>query len=132
MSDYVREKVLRIPVTAEQEKEILSKYNVGDLWDLEFEIDNFGYGDVGKFQKSPTVGSYIDYVLEYEYGSCCGDFGKSRELSEKEKEKYKHLFSNFYDGFDINKVRLVEFCWYNCCESPDYYNITKDNFYDEI
>ena len=35
---------------------------------------------------------------------------------------------------DMNKVHLVEFCWYNCSEAPDYYSMDKgkDPFYEEV
>lgn len=132
MSDYVKEKVLRIPVSKQDILEITSKYEVDYLWDLEFKINNFDYGEVGKFQVAPTCGDFIDYVLDYEYGADFGDYGKVRELTEHEKEKYKPIFYELWNGLDINKVRLVEFCWYNCCEAPDYYEIKSDKFYDEV
>ena len=132
MSDYVREKVLRIPVSKEQEEEICKKYEVDDIWDLEYEIDNFDYGEVNHFQIAPTVKKFIDYCLEYSYGEDCGEWGRVRELTDKEKEKFEPIFYELYGGLDINKVRLVEFCWYNSSEAPDYYDITKDSFYNEV
>ena len=131
MSDYVREKVLRIPVTKEQEEEICKKYEADNLYELEFKIDNFG-GGVGMFEIAPTIDTFVDYCLEYSYGEDCGDWGKVRELSDKEKAKYGPMFKEIYEGFDADKIRLVEFCWFNCCEAPDYYDITKDKFYDEV
>lgn len=132
MSDYVREKVLRIPVTKEQEREILAKYQVDDIWDLEYKIDNFDYGKVGCFQHAPTIDNFFDYVIDYSCGEDCGDWGKVRDLTDKERQKYGPKFKEIYEGFDPNKIRLVEFCWYNCSEAPDYYDITKDDFYDEV
>lgn len=131
MSDYVKEKVLRIPVSDNDIKEIISKYQVNDLWELKFIVANFDYAEVGKFQVAPTCGNFIDYVLKYDYGSCFGDYGKVRELTENEKHKYQPIFNELWEGFDINKVRLVEFCWYNCCEAPDYYEL-QDDFSDEV
>lgn len=29
-------------------------------------------------------------------------------------------------------IPIVEFCWYNGCEAPDYYDDTKDSFYEKI
>lgn len=132
MSDYVREKVLRIPITEEQEKEILAKYQVDSLWGLEGKISNFRYSTVNCFQHSPTQELFLDYMLEYCYGEDCEEFGRVRDLSDKEKAKYGPLFQELYEGFDLDKIRLVEFCWYNCCEAPDYYDMTKDSFYDEV
>jgi hypothetical protein len=32
----------------------------------------------------------------------------------------------------MDDVRLVEFCWYNCSEAPDYYDEENDDFYKEV
>lgn len=132
MSDYVRQKVLRIPVSEKDKTEILKQYQADNLWQLEFKIDNFGYAEVGKFQHSPTEGEFIDYVLEYNYGKDCGEWGKVRELTDNEKTKYEPIFHKLYEGFDINKIRLVEFCWYGITEAPDYYELKSDDFYSEV
>ena len=122
MSTYVREKVMRIPMDCE--------------YDEMEEIENqnrslFGYGDVGKFQIAPTEESYIDYVLEYEWDAD-GEYGKTRALYPREQEKYRPIWQQILPNIDMSKVRLVEFCWYNCCEAPDYYDDENDDFYKEI
>lgn len=132
MSDYVRQKVLRIPISEKDKTEILKQYQADNLWDLEFKIDNFDYAKVGKFQHSPTVKEFIDYVLEYSYDEDYGEWGKVRELTDNEKTKYEPIFHKLYEGFDINKIRLVEFCWYDCTEAPDYYELKTDEFYNEV
>jgi hypothetical protein len=33
---------------------------------------------------------------------------------------------------EFSAIRLVEFCWYNCCEAPDYYDYDEDDFYEEL
>ena len=142
MSTYVREKVLRIPIEDINYENFINifqkKYPDQDVKDdiayyFEKELpDLFGYGDINKFQFSPTYPrSFIDYVLEYEY-DCDGDYGKVRELYDSEKEKFKSIFQRLYDDVDMNKVRLVEFCWYNGCEAPDYYEFKDDPFYKEL
>lgn len=141
MSTYVREKVLRIPrhrmnfahiVRILEEK--FPKEDVMD--DLEFYIEDalpdlFDYGTVNKFQLSPTEENYIDYVLEYEWDAD-GEYGKTRALYESEKMKYEPIFRQLDPDINMDWVRLVEFCWYNSCEAPDYYDDTRDSFYDEI
>lgn len=121
MSDYCRQKVLRYPVDT-------------DPWEIEKNnIKLFkSLRDLPTFQIAPTVSTFIDYVLEDEYGYGCGDWGKNRELYDTEKEKYKPVFEQIIPDVDMDKVRLVEYCWYNCSEAPDYYDNTNDKFYDEV
>ena len=69
--------------------------------------------------------------LEYDYEGS-GDYGKIRSLYESEKEKYLPVFKQLDPEIDMNNVRLVEFCWYNGTEAPDYYNEVYDDFYKEI
>ena len=141
MSTYVREKVLRIPQDKINLENIINelerKYsneNVRD--DLSFFLeaampDMFGYGDKNKFQMSPTCEPFIDYVLEYEY-DCVGEYGKVRELYESEKEKFRPVFQKIDPDINMDYVRLVEFCWYNGCEAPNYYDPQEDPFYKEL
>ena len=82
----------------------------------------------GNFSRRP----FIDYILEYEYGSDCGDFGKVRELTDSEKLKYMRVFQHLNPSIDMDRVKLVEFCWYNCSEAPDYYDPVDDDFYLEV
>ena len=122
MSTYVREKVLRVPMNCEYYgmEEIEERYR-----------DLFSYGTVGKFQIAPTVSNFIDYVLDKEWDAN-GEWGKTRALYTQEQDKYRPIWQQILPDIDMSKVRLVEFCWYNGCEAPDYYDDTKDSFYDEI
>lgn len=141
MSTYVREKVLRIPRYRLNFAHIVRKLeekfpNEDVMDDLDFYIESalsdlFGYGDVGKFQLSPTDEPFIDYVLDYEFDAD-GEYGKTRALTENEKKKYLPVFQKIDPDINIDFVRLVEFCWYNGCEAPDYYDETKDDFYEEV
>ena len=141
MSTYVREKVLRIPRHkmnfANIVRKLEEKYPDEDVMDdlglyLENVLpDKFGYGDKNKFQMSPTREPFIDYVLEYEY-DCEGDYGKVRELYDSEKEKFRPIFQQLDPDINMDYVRLVEFCWYNGCEAPDYYDPQEDPFYKEL
>ena len=130
MSTYVREKVLRIPV------EKLHWDFVDELDDWEIDIKEkfpglFDYGTKDKFQFAPTEESYVDFVLEREW-DVDGEYGKTRSLTEREKAKYHPVFAQIDPDVDMNFVRLVEFCWYNCSEAPNYYDHMNDSFYDEV
>ena len=141
MSTYVREKVLRIPRYkmnfAHVVRILEEKFPNEDVMDdLNFYIESalpnlFDYATVGKFQIAPTEENYIDYVLEYEWDAD-GEYGKTRALYESEKTKYEPIFRQIDPNIDMNWVRLVEFCWYNGTEVPDYYDDTKDSFYEEV
>lgn len=149
MSTYVREKVLRLPLegfqledfkkTITEQVEAMGGEPVDDVDDdlcyytEKAFPDIFGYGDRGKFQWSPTYPKqFIDFVLEYEY-DCDGEYGKVRELYPSEKAKYLPVFQKLLPGLDnLDDVRLVEFCWYNGCEAPDYYDLKDDPFYKEV
>ena len=137
MSDYDKRKVLRIPISEDDKNAILKKYNIDDIYDLEYIDtleDKFSYGEICNFNIAPTERLFLDYNLETSYGNECGDWGRNRALTDIEREKYAPMFLEIYDGFNPEDIRLVEFCWYNCSEAPDYYDegSTPDNFYDEV
>lgn len=141
MSTYVKEKVLRIPVERVDMsyiKSVLAEKYPNEDYEDDFSFyleqalpDVFDYATVGKFQTSPTERPFFDYVLEYEYDAD-GEYGKIRTLSDREKAKYLPEFQKIDQNVNMDFVRLVEFCWYNGCEAPDYYDETKDPFYDEV
>ena len=133
MSDYVKKKVIRYPI----DKKIFDYYGIEDYeWDI---VEKFKEIDP-KFEEFPNKGEigfdcayndedeenkyYIDYVLSYKYGADCGDFGISQLLTEEQKQKYKPIFEKFIPNIDVNKFRLVLFCYYNGCDCPDYYEVT--------
>ena len=121
MSDYCREKVLRYPINE-------------DPWNIETKYSSLFGGRLPNFQVAPTESNFIDYVLESEYGTSIGDWGRNRELYQEEKDKYRPIFEQIFPNIDMNKVRLVEYCWYNCSEAPDYYDNKngKDGFYEAV
>lgn len=130
MSTYVREKVLRIPVQK------LNWDFLDELDDTEYDLAErfpglFEYGTEKMFSVAPTEEFYIDYVLETEYDAD-GEFGKVRSLYESEKNKYVDKFKQLSPDVNMDDVKLVEFCWYNATEAPDYYDETKDDFYEEV
>lgn len=139
MSTYVREKVLRIPMerlNMSAIKNTLAANHEDYEDDFCFYLESdfptlFSYATEHMFQIAPTEESYIDYVLEYEYDAD-GEYGKTRALSDNEKAKYLPIFQQIDPDVNMDNVRLVEFCWYNCCEAPDYYDDINDPFYDEV
>ena len=133
MSDYCREKALRVPYDKYKSRFLLEISDPDDMnWSLEHAFPNlWGWGDEGKFQFAPTETAYIDYVLDYEYGSE-GDWGKVRELYDSEKTKYAPIFARIIENLDMNDVRLVEYSYWNACDAPDYFDITQDKFYDPV
>lgn len=128
MSSYVKEKVIRLPFEATG---IASKFeNNSDMRD--YLEDNFAAFRDGKFQIAPTESFFVDYVIERERDSCDGEYGKIRELYPSEKIRFGELFRIIFPEANLDALRVVEYCWYNCCEAPDYYDITEDDFYKEI
>lgn len=130
MSDYVRMKVLRVPT---------KKYGIKSSYDLEEEpkfeklFYNYSAGRTTNcFAPAPTETSFLDYILEYDNDASAGDYGRTRALSEREKAKYYPAFREIIPDISMNDVRLVEFCWYDCTEAPDYYDDTDDPFYMEV
>ena len=144
MSTYVREKVLRIPIDKINFDLIKTKVKEKfpdepeDYIEDDFESylesafsDLFDYGTVGKFQMAPTAGAYLDYLL-YKEWDADGEYGKTRAMYESEKIKYLPIFQKIDPNINMDLVRVVEFCWYNGCEAPDYYDETRDSFYEEL
>lgn len=82
------------------------------------------------FTFAPTERRFVDYILEYD-GDSDGEYGKVRELYDSEIERYLDTFRQL-GTIDMYKVHLVEFCWYNATEAPDYYDIEDDPFYDPV
>lgn len=134
MSSYYKMKVLRIPY----EPWAWGWTNLdpdADSWEYverHFSEDVFDpYGrKLHTFTFAPTESAFVDYILEYD-GDSDGDYGKVRELYDSEKDRYRDIFQQL-GTIDMNKVRLVEFCWYNATEAPDYYDIESDPFYDPV
>ena len=139
MSDYVRIKALRIPLDKINMELIYAKLRQEDedfMDDLsgyleKFFPDLFSWRETGKFANSRTETPYIDYILDYEYGAD-GEYGRTRALYDSEKNKYRPVFQKIDPDVNMDLVRLVEFCWYNCTEAPDYYDDINDPFYDEV
>ena len=125
MSYYVQIKAIRIPF-----KETGLE---GSPYDFE-DRETWGYQDVGKFSASPTESPFVDYILERDSDSDCGEYGKVRDLYPNEYLAWEPIFKREMPNCNFSKARLVEFCWYNCSEAPDYYSDDPeaDPFFKEV
>ena len=72
------------------------------------------------FAVAPTVRGFIDYVLS-ERLSREESYGKTRGLTPAERRKYTPVIRELFPRVNMDDVRFVEFCWYDGCEAPDYY-----------
>jgi len=121
MSDYVHKKVVRLPLPNEikgKGKDDVWEYLkdlLGELWDKHFVLE---YTDKGY---------YIDWVYYHTYGEESGDWGNVRLLTEKEFNVIKPYFDKLCVNYKYEDLRLVDYCYYNCCEPPDYYEIKNDD-----
>lgn len=70
---------------------------------------------------------YIDLVLYYSYGEECGDWERASYLSNKEKGFFASYFDKLDITFSTDYLRKVDYCWYNCSEPPDCYNVGDDD-----
>lgn len=129
MSDYVHNKVVRLPFP----KEIISKCNVEDIFDCEPYLKEL-LGDLWDCSKKnhftlecTDKGCYIDWVYYSTYGEESGDFGFVRLLTQKELNVIKPYFDKLGVTYKDEDLRVVNYCYYNCCESPDYYNIENSD-----
>lgn len=134
MSDYQRIKVVRYPVTRGELAQIVKsdEDDLGYLLEKKFP-DLVEYDVPGKFYWGTTYPrTFLDYCVEEEYGADAGEWGKIRELTQNEKRKYGELFRQILPIVNEDDLRVVEYCYYNCSEAPDYYNIEDDPFYKEV
>ena len=71
MSDYCKEKVLRVP---------LDKYGFTFAIDFEQDLEKrdrlkyLSYGGVNSFQIAPTKRLFLDLLLDYDYEVNCGEY----------------------------------------------------------
>ena len=129
MSDYVHKKVVRLPFP----KKILEKYNTKSPYDCEEQVEEL-LGDLMKqgnkngFELEATdKGYYLDWVYYYTYGESSGDFGNSRLLTKKELEVITPYFDKLKVFYKDEDLRVVEYCYYNCSECTDYYDIVTED-----
>ena len=138
MSDYVRKKAVRFKIdnaiVESLEKEIeekdlfespqellLKQYKLPDCFEHklnEFTINN-GY-DFDNHKEN----LFLDYMLDYEYGAS-GDFESVRLLTDNEFNKYRELFSKYFNVVRRDELRLVHYCYYNGVDEPSVWNLEE-------
>lgn len=134
MSDYVHKKAIRLPIT----EPLIRKFGFNDMEDFIEQFDQlvnekcpelYHCGDrIPYFETEATdERSYIDLVLYYSYGEECGDWEKASYLSDKEKDFFAPYFDKLGITFETDDLRKVDYCWYNCSEPPDCYNVDDDD-----
>lgn len=127
MSDYCHRKVIRMKISEEEACKI---FGVDDGWGVSDLLEKT------EFEIAPTSDFFLDYVLSSR-NDAEGDWGKVRTLSASEYSKYEKLFNELF-GYQLrcypDDFRLVEYCWYDCSEAPDYFDESTyhDDFYDEV
>ena len=139
MSDYIRNKAVMYPI----DQDILDRLSLEDAWELAevvgkvyptlftrngnepyFEVEAM---DPGMFK----CNYYLSYVLSHTYGKECSEFGRSRFLNPNEQKKYSEIFEKIISNLDPTKLKYVDYSYYNCSESPDFY-VEGDDFNNEI
>ena len=121
MSARIKMSVLRVPCEC---------VGIDDPWAFSEEHEEFfpAGGPCPHFAVSPTVRGFIDYVLSERI---CREesYGKTRGLTPAEQRKYAPALRALFPQINMEDVRFVEFCWYDGCEAPDYYEGNQDNLY---
>ena len=126
MSEYCHRKAIRMKISAEEACKI---FDAEDGWDIESCLTGTN------FEIAPTTDFFLDYILSFK-NDAEGDWGRTRQLSNTEFTKYSNRFSNLLKGREVkpDELRLVEYCWYDCSEAPDYFDESTyhDDFYEEV
>lgn len=126
MSDYVHKKVIRYPLQG-----LMDKLNVKDPDDCEEELKDKLvnlYGNKYGFEIEITDKNwYLDFVYYNTCGESSGDFGIVRLATENEINLLFPYYSELFSEININKIRAVEYSYYNCCECTNYYELPENN-----
>lgn len=116
MSYYKKRISLVVPIKIESE----------DIYDKIYECNSKNI-ELSPMESKNKDEFFIEYNLSEE--TSLGEYGFNRPAKEEEKEICKKEFEEYFNtikkyGFDYEpeKLKYVEYCWYNCCEAPDYYN----------
>lgn len=121
---YTYKKAIRLPITDDNiEKIEITQDNKTPFWSSF--VDSRG-------QK------YIDLVLDFYYPIVRGynfddeNFSayqtKANYLSDKEKEFFVPYFDKLGIAFEPDDLRKADYCWDSCCEPPDCYDVTEDDW----
>lgn len=140
MSDYVKYKLVRTVLGCKKDdgtwvSDVFpDKKDFDEYRDWADSNSNLGYEVSCSIDyKSYDMYYTLDYVISHDYGVDSGDYGRSRALTENERDRWYPRFKSVCSELDeTNEIRLVEFCYYNCSEPVFYFDNKNDSFYDEV
>lgn len=154
--EKVRAVRLRLPESIAKLKFKNEEYDCDD--DLQEYLDRIEFGELVAWKQAGTFmyryGAnlikvngdwqskheyYIDITLYDKDELDCEEYTKSRMLTETELNKYIPKFEHFFSQVklpfpEISKytLRVVEYAYYNGCDSPCCFDVTVDKFYQEV
>ena len=135
MSCYEKNRVIRLPFPME----LCKKANVETPFDCEDYLEDllgddwyFNNDIFSGFEIVPTTKNiYLDYVIHHTTEDCFDEFGFSFKLSKEDIDLYKPLFDKLNIDYNVEDLRKVVYCYYNCCEPEDCYEVS-DNLFDSL
>jgi len=133
MSDYVHNKVVRMKFP----QSILSKCKTDDAFDcytyLKEKLGDLFDKGIGSFQiQWGEATPYLDYVIYHTYGEESGDWGIIRMLSDKEYTLISIKILKLGELVLKSDLRYVDYCYYNCSEAPDYFDLPNNDESDLV
>lgn len=145
MSNYLHKKVIRLPLTPKIiqdlgfldeedclynfEKYVKHTYPKMSKWYYEDGKWYYNSDKIPYFEITYTDNkNYLDLVLFYDYGTETGEWGNVSYLSEKEKVIFAYYFKKLAIEVNPDDLRKVDFCWYNCSDPPDYYEVENSDW----
>lgn len=77
---------------------------------------------------------YIDLMLYHDYGIENSEWYKVRYTTKTEQDRFRKDFKEIFPGLDMDRTRVVDYCYYNCCEPNDLWEVKteSDEFYKEM
>ena len=131
MSDYVRKKAIVYPIPNDIADKLDKLFNdeFKDIYSWSSDENRIGF-DIEAFD-TEELRYYLIYQLFYSYGEDSGDFGSNRVLTDEESiywtNKFKPVLARV--GIDItpSKLKYLDWCYYDSCESLDYYIIDAED-----
>lgn len=112
MSDFVHNQGYIYPISNEEYEKLDEKY---------FDLEEKGY-DLAVFDGQKGLNRYLVFLTYHSYGKKHDNFGSSRPCTELEIKRHIKKFQDVLcKEIDKNKLKYIEYCWYNCSECFDYY-----------
>ena len=112
MSDFVHNQGYIYPISNEEYEKLDEKY---------FDLEANGY-DLAVFEEQKGLNRYLVFLTYHSYGKKHDNFGSSRHCTELEIKRHIKKFQDVLcKEIDKNKLKYIEYCWYNCSECFDYY-----------